>query len=478
MAKSKGSNSLNVLFVASEASPFAKFGELSEIAGNLPKELCAAGINAAIILPLYNMIDKKTWRLKPEFKSKTIKFSDGKKHKKIKFGLYSSHLPGSEARVFFIENKKILGGGGIYSDKSNKGFYKKNVERFVFFNEAIFACLENNLLNFFPQVVHALDWQGGYLLSLITNNRNQKSKSKNKKLQQEKTDTYQSIGFAEDRLKNLKSILTIHDVSSQGILKDKNCLKNGLESADIVTVVSPTYASEIQTKDYGAGLHRMISKKNPVGIICGNAPAKYFESKDAAKLSFQESHRLKSGLSRPLFGMVSEFDEQKGLHWILSMAPYLIEVYDVELAFAGFGEEELQDNLLKLMKRYPENVFVNIGLDDNLAHEIYASADFILAPHLAESSGISQMRAMSYGAMPVARSVGAFNDIIEHGKTGVLFADANEKALLKAAEEALMIFVEEEKLKKMSELCKSRDWSWKKSADEYLKIYKKLASNK
>ncbi|MBI2035673.1 MAG: glycogen/starch synthase [Candidatus Liptonbacteria bacterium] len=460
---------MKVLFAASEAVPYVKISDLGEVIGGLPKELHAAGTEAAIILPLYNVIDKKAWKLKPIFKSKTIRFSHGLKQKKIKFGLYSGHFPGSSLTVYFVENKKILGGGGISLYKATPQLHRKEVERFAFFGEAVFACLRNNLLNFSPDIVHAHDWQMGQLVAQIANGKAQMAKKRGK-----------------NQLKNIpgqaqlpKVVFTVHNISDQGILRDKNYLKEGIEKADSVTTVSRAHAEEIQTKDLGAGLHRILSKRKPLGIQsgCDYDLIKNFGGKDAAKLKFQENFRLKHGLSRPLFGMVSRLHEGKGTHLALAVAPYLVEVFDADLALSGFGEEEFENGLMRLMQRYPENVFVKIGADENLAHEIYAASDFILAPHASEPSGTRQITAMRYGAIPIARRIGSFCDIIEHNKTGVLFDGQNDKAFLGAIEEALMIFVEEEKLKKMRGLCEVADFSWKKPASAYQKLYRRVMSS-
>lgn len=444
-----------ILFVASECAPIVKVGGLGDVIGSLPKELMKLGVDARVILPLYKNVDVKKYKIKPLFRNKRVKWG----RKVLGLGLWEGKLPGSNVPAYFIENKKYLGLGDVYFSRTAVAQHKKEIERFVFFSEAVYALLTNDLLPgeaglpFRPDIVHANDWHTGRLVELLS--------ASNKKQ------------------KRTKTIFTIHNLGNQGISRGKNYIKLGIENADLVTTVSPTYAEEIQTKDYGFGLNALLRRKKPTGILNGfdHGSLKNFGAKDAHKLSFQEAHGLKRGKAHPLFGLVSRLHDQKGIQWVIPVVSCMVELFDVEFAFLGTGEDEFEEALSGLARRYPENVLTKIGFDEELAQSIYDASDFFLMPSVFEPCGLGQMISMHYGTLPIARATGGLKDTIEDGKNGFLFEEKNEKAFLRALQRALGIFVEEPELEKMRERALAADFSWTKSANQYKKLYKQLTAN-
>lgn len=466
---------LKILFVASECAPFVKVGGLGDVIGGLPKELQKIGVDARVILPLYKTIDVKKHNLKPVFRGRRLKVQKGMHG----IGLWSGTLPRSKVPVYFVENKKYLGSGGVYFSKTSvadpraKNFsvgvsHKKEIERFVLFSEAVFSLLKEKLLPFDPDIVHAHDWHSGHLVAQIANHKSQVVKQKKRKPELINSPTYK-----------LKTVLTIHNLSNQGILRNKNILKGGILNADSVTTVSPAYAEEIQTKEHGLGLQALLRKKKLIGILSGfdYGSLGSFGEKSSYKLSFQKAHGLKHGSAHPLFGVVSRLYEQKGIQWVIPIVSCLAELFDAEFAFLGTGEDEFEEALSDLARRYPQNVFTKIGIDHELAGSIYAASDFFLMPSSFEPCGLSQIIAMHYGTLPIARATGGPKDIIQDGKTGFLFEEKNEKALLHAIQRALGIFVDEEAMKHMRERALHEDFSWGKSAERYAKLYKQLITS-
>lgn len=472
-------NQTKVLLVASECAPIVKIGELGDFIYNLPKELIDIGFDARVILPLYKAIDAKKFDIKPIWRDKKLKIRKDKHN----IGLWCGTLPGSKAIIYFIENKKHFGTGSVsfaepvsakarirkYGVKVN---HRKEIERYAFFSDAVFTLLKEKLLPFEPDIVHAHDWHSGLLIKQIYD-RNQeiiKLNKRQKKVTKTNEPTLASIGNP------LRTVLTIHNLSNQGIGNSKNFLKDGILNADVVTTVSATYAEEIKNKENGFGLHSLLKKRQPQGILNGfnYENLRFFGEKDLYKLEFQEANGLKKGIAFPMFAMVGPFQEHKGIHSVISVISYAISLFDAQFVFLGSGEDEFEKTLTKMAKKFPENIKVILSNDEELAPSVYAATDFSLLPSSYEPCGSGQMLAMSYGALPIARATGGLKETIKDGKTGFIFEEKNEKGLLKTILRSLEVFSDEESFNHMRELAISEDFSWEKPLNEYAKIYRDL----
>ncbi len=468
-----------VLLVASECAPVVKTGELGDFIYNLPKELINLGFDARVALPLYKAIDVKKFNIKPIWRDKRLKIRKDKHN----IGLWSGTLPGSKAEVYFIENKKYFGTGTTsfaepvsakatirkYGVKAN---HRKEIERFAFFSDVVFTLLKEKLLPFEPDIIHANDWHSGLLLKLIYEN-NQAILKFNKR--QKKYNKTNQVALAS--LQNpFRTILTIHDLSNQGIGNSKNFLKDGIFHADVVTTVSATYAEEIKNKENGFGLHSLLRKKQARGILNGfNYDSLHsFGEKDSHKLQFQENNGLKKGIAFPIFSMTGQFNDHKGMQWVLPVISYVVSMFDAQFVFCGSGDEDFEKTLIKLAKKYPENIKVTISKEEDSAIAVYAASDFLLMPSSFEPCGATQMIAMSYGALPIARATGGLKETIKDSKTGFVFEEKNEKGLLKAIFRALDVFADEASFNQMREAAVSEDFGWEKPLSEYAKIYREL----
>ncbi len=269
---------------------------------------------------------------------------------------------------------------------------------------------------------------------------------------------------------------------------DINFMVQGILSADAVNTVSPTYAKEITTSTYGAGLEKIIKdNSNKIsGIVNGidvdffnpakdkNIYKKYsltsLESKTVNKLKLQKELKLPEDKDIALVGFVSRLAWQKGLELITKTIGNL----DCQFVFLGTGQKEYENQLKALAKKYPKKIKAKIMFDVGLAQKFYAASDIFLMPSRFEPCGLGQMIAMRYGTIPVARATGGLVDTINK-KLGFTFKEFNKEALEKSLTEALNIYYKKpKKWLKMKRNCMKQDFSWNKSAKQYLKLYKKL----
>lgn len=471
---------IKVLFAASEMAPVAKVGGLGDVIGSLPKALRKIGVDARVIVPFYENI-KKEKELKIEFLGNVfVKLSKEKE----RAGIFKTRVGGVE--VFLIENKKYLSAGEIYF--SSTAFISRfaEIERFLFFSAAAAEILRNGALPFKPDVVHANDWHTGALIS-----------------------------FLKTAALPLKTVFTVHNLGNQGkwnaeevekffgkknifrrFGSDFNFMAEGISSAGAITTVSPSYAKEILTKQYGENLENILKarKKHLKGILNGvdydffnpakddflfkKYSLKNSAAKEANKLAFQKRFGLETGAKIPFFGMVSRLTGQKGVSIILAVCGDFVEKYGCQFAFLGTGEPNYEKELTELAKKYPRNVFVKIGFNEGLARKIYAASDFFLMPSRFEPCGLGQMISLKYGTIPIVRETGGLKDTIKNKKNGFTFVRPDPTALSKAINEALNLFQNEKKFAAMKRRCMAEDFSWDKSADEYKRLYGKLLISK
>jgi starch synthase len=312
--------------------------------------------------------------------------------------------------------------------------------------------------------------------------------------------------------KNTKTLYTIHNLNHQGkskieILSTGNLSKNSLQSlsedardgdinfmvqgiisSNSVNTVSPTYAKEIATSVYGAGLERVIREnKNKISGILNGIDTNFFnpnqdkfikqkydlktlDKKIDNKLALQKQLGLKQDKNIPLAGLVSRLAWQKGLELF---SDNIINL-PCQFVFLGTGEKKYEDQLKKLAKKYPDRISAQITFDVKIAQQIYAGSDIFLMPSRFEPCGLGQMIAMRYGTIPLVRATGGLADTVNK-KVGFSFSDFTAEAFEKSFKETLDLYYKKpNKWKKIKKNCLKKDFSWNKSAKEYLKLYKKL----
>jgi starch synthase len=506
--RQKISNGVKVLFVASECAPIAKVGGLGDVIGSLPKALKDLGIDVRICLPKYAIVDFKKYKF--ELINRNIKVKD----EKVK--IYQGFLPESDPRsigdkvpVYLLENEKYFGENGVYFEKSAFVSSLKEIERFLFLSQAALKIFP--ILNWFPQIIHCHDWHTA-IVPMALKIKHQKPSFHLWKRGRRREQT----SLRPAKIKNIKSLLTIHNLANQGKwnpqetlsffdFKDEeinslktrgedgnfNIFQQGILNADLINAVSPTYAKEILTKEYGEGLEKFLlrRKKELFGILNGidekrfnpetdpalkvNYSYQNLERKIENKTHLQEILNFKKNPEIPLFAFIGRLTSQKGIDLIIEIIPELVKM-GCQLVILGVGNPDYEKKLLELSQKYPQNVSAQIKFDPVLAQKIYGGSDFILIPSRFEPCGLVQMIAMTYGTIPIARKTGGLADTIEDGKTGFLFKKYEAKSFLETIKKALNLYQNKEKWQKLIEEAMKKDFSWQKSAQKYLKLYKKL----
>jgi len=440
--KSPVSGKIKVLLAASECAPMIKVGGLGDVIGSLPKSLAKIGVDPAVIVPRYEIVPAIKLKLAINHFSVTFK----NKIEKIK--VYSGFLPKTKIPVFYIENYKYLSRGGpVYFSKTAIASESAEFDRFHFFSHAVYELLAFHALPFRPDILHANDWHTGILVKLLK---------------------LSSIG--------IPVVFSIHNLGNQGIFKSRNSIAEGIKSASINATVSPTYAKEIQTKEYGFGLEGLLKKARPVGILNGidYEPMDDKYDKEKTKIKLQKELNLDQGKEYPLFGLVARLVEQKGVQFIAPIIKNLIEKYQAQFVFLGVGSDQLEKELRDLSQKYPGQVSANLFFSEALAKKIYIGSDFFLMPSVFEACGLGQMIAMHYGTIPIVRQTGGLKDTVKDGKTGFVFIGKNSASLQKAAERAIKIFHSKKKLNFIRQSCKKQNFGWEQSALKYKKLYLEL----
>ena len=453
---------IKILFLSAEVTPLAKVGGLGDVAGALSKALAKLGLDIRICLPFYGLIDQKKYPAKKIISQLTVPVGDTNEI----IDVYQTNLPNTKIPIYLIKNnffnpKKIYSGGRIMLD----GKYTRqpdDLNRFAFFTLAALATAKK--LNFQPGVVHTNDWHTALAADFI------------------KTLNQQNNFFAKT-----KTLYTIHNLANQGLTKGKNYMAEGVLNSNLVNTVSPTYAKEILTKEYGAGLEKILikRKKQLSGILNGidtdffnPATDKFIKrhysvrslaAKSTNKTALQSQLGWPRNKNTALVGLVTRFVRQKGVDLITEKFSRL----NCQFIFLGAGEKKYEDALLNLAKKYPRQFSVKIKFDERLAHEIYAASDIFLVPSRFEPCGLTQMIAMRYGSVPVVRLTGGLADTVNK-KNGFTFKKFTASEFYKILSQALKIYYEKPKAWQQLKLSGlKQNFSWDKSAKQYLKLYRK-----
>ncbi|MFH2033543.1 MAG: glycogen synthase GlgA [Candidatus Margulisiibacteriota bacterium] len=462
---------MRILYATSEAVPFAKTGGLADVAGALPKAIHELDHDIRVIMPKYRGITGK------KIKTFEVNMPQGLEEAEI----YEDHLPGSSAMVYFVGNQKYFDREGLYQ---NNGIdYPDNCERFSFFCKAVMEAVPQ--LDFLPDVIHCNDWQSGLAAAYV------------KKLH---------------KWNGVAVVYTIHNMDYLGLFPKEQIFatgfdwrmftpdrleffdrlslaKGGLVFADVINTVSPTYAREIQTPEFGAGLDGLMRKRSGdiFGILNGvdykiwnprtdkkiakRYSAESLEDKSGNKLALQKLCGLPAGKTKPVIGIISRLADQKGFD-ILAGAMDAIINMGAQIVILGVGEPKYHRWLQQMQKTYPKSLSVNLEFNAMLAELIYAGADMFLMPSRYEPCGLGQLISFKYGTIPVVRKTGGLADTVHDGVDGFVFTDPNPSALVEAAARALAGFKKKKSWHAMQELVMDYDYSWKVSAKKYVDLYK------
>lgn len=459
---------------AAEAAPLVKVGGLGDVVGSLPIALKNLGVEVSIVLPFYGLIDTKKYRPKLIYKNLyKINFSG--------LDIYLIKSPLFKSTKVYLGKRKYLKNG-----KYTRG--TRDIERFTFFSKAVVKAVKDGYIK--TDIIHCHDWHTALIPSFID----------------------------EDNL-DTKTLFTIHNLANQGIadldildyaglhhditpalMEDYydrdggkiDLMKVGILSADKITTVSPNYAYEILTKEYGEDLESyLIRRQKDLSGILNGLDIDFFDpshdkliykkySKNnfmackAANKKYLQAISQLPNKDVPLFGLVTRLVKQKGLDILLPALDKILKTEDLQVVALGTGHKDYENGLASLAKKYPEKLKANITFDIKLAQQIYAGSDFFLMPSSFEPCGLGQMIAMRYGTVPIVRQTGGLKDTVKHNLTGLVFTKYNTLEMTKILQSALKLYKNKAKIKKMVNRDMNQDFSWDKSAKEYLNLYKKL----
>ena len=470
------SRTINVLFLAAEADPFIKVGGLGDVAGVLPRELRALStdelkLDVRLVLPKHPAV--KAENLRP-----VELFSVPRGGSEVGVEAFETSLEGMP--VYFIDGDPIRANGSVYSLDA-----KLDAEKYTFFSVAAVELTRH--INFQPDVIHANDWHTA--LSVYVN----------------LTKRW------EAGAKHVAGIVTLHNLpfmgsdigtvlESYGIKLAQTDLPDwarvlplplGMWASDAVVAVSPGYAGEVLTEEFGSGLQEFLSQRSETlsGILNGIDTFSFDPSVDKAlgvnfnietlKLRAENKELLqaKLGLARdpraPLLGIVSRMDAQKGIDLAISALKTMKNI-NFQAVILGTGDPKLEESARELQTLFPEKIKAETRFDANLARQIYAGADMILMPSRYEPCGLAQMIAMRYGCLPVVRAVGGLKDTVIQNETGFTFEKAHHLSLAGAVKTAIKRYEDREKWSALQRNGMARDFSWQASAKKYLDLYQSL----
>jgi starch synthase len=487
---------ISVLFVSPEVDPLSKTGGLADVSGALPKALAHAGIDVAVATPFYEMTQAYLagHGIVPAETGIGVDFWIDWRH--FEGDVLTTELPGSDVPVWLIRGSRFFDRDGLYQHHGVD--YDDNLERFVFFARAVIEAATAKGAHF--DVVHVNDWQSSLL------------------------PVYLKVAYGENGLfSGAKTLLTIHNLAYQGVFPkqqydivglpwslftwDKlefydqiNVLKGGLVYADAITTVSPTYAKEIQTEEFGCGLEGVLAfrKRDLTGILNGVdysvwspdadsfIPVKYDKRSRKKKAENQAALRQECGLpdtTGPLIGIISRLADQKGFDILSEIIDDVLKM-DVQMVVLGTGDKKYHDLFEGLQARDPHKIRVFLKFDNRLAHLIEAGSDMFLMPSYYEPCGLNQIYSLKYGTVPIVRETGGLKDTIVNATAasiksgranGLSFKDHTGKALLATMKRAVKMFTEEpETWDSLVATGMSEDFSWDKAAKNYIALYEKL----
>lgn len=481
---------MKVAMISYEVYPFAKVGGLADVVGALPKYLEKQNVNVDIYMPFHKKVkenaEKNGWNIEKitsNVEVPVVKTDE-------RFDIYKTTLPGSRmVNVFFIANEYYFSADEVYKGPDL-------AEQAIYFSCAVIEAIRK--LNFDYDIIHVNDWQTALI------------------------PVYIKTVFRDDpQFSRIASVLSIHNLGYQGIYEPEymrfaglpeylfnidglefygkmNFLKGGIIFSDIINTVSPTYAQEIQTKEYGEKLDGVLRARSAdlYGILNGIDFEEYnpatdkriFVNYDLSTIEKKkENKRLlqkELGLPErdvPMIGMINRLVDQKGLDIMAEIMDY-VSLFDLQFVLLGTGDEKYEEMFKDLGSRYPEKYSVNLKFDIVLAQKIYAGADMFLMPSRYEPCGLGQMYSLRYGTIPIVRYTGGLADTVKEydqqtGQgNGFGFKEYNSAYLLKAIAKALYFYTRSDDWKKIIENAMTMDLSWENSAKEYVKLYQRAKS--
>lgn len=488
-------NPLKILLVASEAVPFCKTGGLADVVGALAKELSRLGHEVRLAIPRYADIDSRRFRLLPILPEMKVNYGG----QTFTGSVFRCPYPGTDLPVYFVDEPNFFDRPGIYGP--GRGDYPDNNIRFAFFNMATLWALKG--LDWRPDVIHANDWQTGLIPALLQHHPEVAS-----------DPFYQGI----------RTVFSIHNLAYQGnfdkwtipniglpwsvftpdgmeFYNQASFLKSGVVFSDALVAVSPTYAKEIQSEEFGAGLAGTLSGRadSLYGILNGIDTEEWnpegdkeiaepfsgarMQGKAACKAHLQRRAGLPEKPRVPLVAMVSRLIAGKGFDLITEALPELLAL-DAQYVVLGNGEPAYEQALVEAAKAHPDRLYIQVGYDISLSHQMIAGADLFLMPSRYEPCGLTQMYSMRYGTVPIVRLTGGLSDSVvdaspasvrDGSATGFQFAPYTAEALVDTVRRAVSVYTQDPAAwARLVQNAMAQNHSWAKSAGEYVELYRGL----
>ncbi len=488
--------SLKILFVTSEVVPFVKTGGLADVSSALPQKLQELGHQVRIVVPKYGSIDERKYKIHEVVRLKDLTTTIGQKE--VVYSLRSSFLVGAKERVqiYFLDNDEYFGSRhSLYSDPVSGASYKANDERFILLSKSVFELIDK--LGWVPDVIHINEWQ----TSLVA--------------------AYQKTLYKDiERFKNIKTLLTIHNIGQQGIFpktsfsktgfpselnandavlfKNKvNFLKVGLKYADSISTVSESFSKEIcKIDEISNGLKSEIDcrSKDLYGIVNGIDTLVWNPEKDKRikkysvkslpnKIKNKKELTNKFGLDFkaeiPIIAMISRLEDNKGLDLVKKAFKEIMSL-NVQFVLLGTGERKYHKFFEDAEIKYSDKFACYLGFDDDLAHLVEAGSDMFLMPSKYEPCGLNQMYSLVYGTIPIVRKTGGLADTVQNYNpkdkkgNGFVFTNYEAKDLIGIIKKALDLFEDKKAWERLMKEGMKANFSWLKSAKNYVSLYKKI----
>jgi len=479
-----GKAPLKVLFVASEVAPFRKTGGLADVAGALPRALARRGIDVRVVMPLYQGI---RWNELERLEGLVpIPMYYGTTWAGVRMG----RLPGTDVPVYFLEYNRFFDRPDLYGPPGQS--YQDNLERFTLFSRgALELC---KVLGWIPDVVHANDWQTA-LVPVYVN----------------------TVEWAKP-LHGCATLFTIHNLAYQGNWEsgamfitglggnhfnsaefehfgDMNLMKAAIRHSTLLSTVSPTYAREIQTSEYGFGLDGELAARgrdlrgvlNGIDTEAWNSatdpylPARFdrddLAGKAVCKAALQREMGLPERPDVPLFGVVGRLTPQKGFDVLAHTLDHILG-WNLQIALLGSGDSEAEHFFSSVCAHRGDKFRAYIGFQDSLAHRIEAGCDFLLMPSRYEPCGLSQMYSQRYGTLPIVRATGGLVDTVQNyderagAGTGFVFHDLYPSSIANTMGWALSTYFDRPgHITAMRRQAMQQDYSWARAAEAYERLY-------
>jgi starch synthase len=481
---------MHIVFAASECAPWAKTGGLADVVSALPRTLVKLGHKVSVFIPYYRQVAKAVPKAKVVVQSVTIPFPTYNRFVKILDGGVVEGV-----QMYFVDCPQLFDRENFYSTPS--GDYEDNAERFGLFCRAV---IEATKILGVPDVFHVHDWQAAMLAVLL-----------------------RSAYYFDPVLRHVPALLTIHNAGYQGWFPPQtmeslllpwdmftfekleqndqvNFLKGGIVYADALTTVSPTYAEEIQTAEFGNGFEGALKQRSGdlFGIlngvdyeewdpaidphIAGHYTAENLEGKKECRRDLLHAFGLKGvGDETAVIGVVSRFATQKGFDLIVESMDRLVQE-DMVMVMLGNGEEYYERLLVEMAERYPTKVRVQVKYDNVVAHKVEAGSDMFLMPSRYEPCGLNQIYSLKYGTVPVVRATGGLEDTIDEEpigeRNGFKFQAYTAEALIEALQRAHSTFRNKAEWEQIMRRGMAQDFSWDKPAAEYVRVYERVIQNR